>query len=98
MITTLFQLPRNYLKILFVLFLGIATTPTQAVISFDGMSSVPIFESRHGKLKQSTGSWRGNRDTHQNLAKQGKEKKWHKDDVVSDGAENYKPPRFRKVK
>lgn len=81
---------------LLTLFVGLLSIPTKASVLFDGSSNIPIFESRHGKLKQSTGSWKGKRDTHQNLAKQGKEKKWNKDQAVSDGADNYKPPRFRK--
>ena len=44
----------------------------------------------HDKKKQSTGSWKGNRDKHENLPKEKKEKKRDTDSWVQRGTNNKK--------
>lgn len=56
---------------------------------------VPSFFVGHKPKKQSTGSWKKNRETHQNLNKQKKEKKWHKK-AETPGQGSFSPKKYRK--
>lgn len=49
----------------------------------------------HKPKKQSTGSWKKNKEKHQGVAKQQKEKKWHRKESTS-GQKNFSPKKYRK--
>lgn len=82
----------NFITIALITF---AVSSVGARVSIENTPSIFLLETRHGKQKQSTGSWKSHRDTHQNIAKQRKEKKWRKAKPISEGADNYIPSRFR---
>ena len=63
----------------------------QSVVSEYGLIQVA-----HKPKKQSTGSWKQHRDGHQGIARQKKEKKWHKKESTQ-GQKNFAPKRFRKL-
>ena len=49
----------------------------------------------HKPKKQSTGSWKKNKAKHQGVAKQKKEKKWHRKESTS-GQKNFSSKKYRK--
>ncbi len=50
---------------------------------------------QHKEKKQSTGSWKKNREKHENRPKQKKEKKWDQK-KKSEGQKEFRPNKFRK--
>lgn len=69
--------------------------PASAMTPFEAISLNRHVSVVHKPKKQSTGSWKKNRETHQNLNKQKKEKKWHKT-VETPGQHAFRPKKHRK--
>ena len=70
----------------------VATAAASAVGSLVESSYVSVV---HKPKKQSTGSWKKNKEKHQGVAKQKKEKKWHRKESTN-GQKNFSSKKYRK--